>query len=496
MRPGRSRPAPRWLAALVPAVILACARGSDSDAQTVSAREAGRGAAPQVAPPGGLVERLRAAPRESSPHWPHARFHISDFRISYQDEAVQRGEFAWTAAHFDRVILDFGDKGSVPHYRRLNPAARIFRYALEWTMIQPGELNREYPATAYYADMRAWYAKHPQYTLEDAFLHDANICPRPAAPTEGCRVAPRIWNQKRWAMNPGDAGLRAYHKDRLRGLASDADGIFLDEHGAWDMEDALMKKWRLREYPEWGAYRRDVTALLAEIRGALAPTRQLLINTAKSVEPWDLEMARAAGGTEAEHANAVGSPRMEERWTFIERALAAGALVELVSDLRMPDGFTRGSSATPEDRRNLFQLASYYLVVPSPPDLLGFGPGTKFDQPFERLWFPAAEVNVGRPLGARRVLAEGRARDGKPYRVWARDFEHALVVVRPAVGDDEAFGDAGAVGVSLPAGEPLFPLDAGARLGPSADRLALRPGEGAVLVRAAPRGDQPRGDQP
>ena len=474
------------LGALLPALLLACARGSDSVAQsTASGGEVSAAAGTRVSPPAGLEASLRSAPSPRSPHWPHARFHISDFRISYQDEPARSREFAWTAAHFDRVVLDFGDQGSVPHYRRLNPAARIYRYALSWTMIQPGELKRDFPATAYYADMRAWYAKHPRYRLEDAFLHDANICPRTAVATEGCRVAPRIWDQKRWAMNPGDPGLRAYHADRLRALASDADGIFLDEHGSWDMEDALMKKWRLREYPEWSAYRRDVTALLGALRAALAPERRLLINTARSIEPWDLEMVRAAGGTEAEHTNAVGSPLMEERWKFIEAALASGALVEFVGDLRMPDGFTRGNSATPEARRGLFQLASYYLVVPSPADLLGFGPGTKFDEPFEKLWVPAAEANIGRPSGARRTLASGRTPRGTPYRVWARDFERAVVLVRPAIGDGEAFGDGGGAEVRLPAGGPYFPLDAAGKLGPSVDRLALRPGEGAILVRGA-----------
>ena len=483
----------RLLRRLAPLALLACARAEDSSAQGAHPSGQSPGAPARTTeppPPSPEAARalLRTAPRASSPHWPHARFHIGDFRISYLDAPLQRGEYAWTAAHFDRIILDFGDLGSVPHYRKLNPGARIYRYALSWTVIRPGQIRREYPATAYTTDMREWYARNPRYRLEDAFLHDAARCAAGAPASESCRVEAEIWGQRRWAINPGDPGLRAYHRERLSRLASDADGVFLDEHGSWDMEDALAKH-RLREYPDLAAYRRDIVTLLGEIRSALGSERRLIINTAKSMEAWDLEMAKAAGGIEAEHANAAPSPRMEGRWTFIDSALAAGVLVELVSDLNVPAGFTAGASKSPEARRNLFQLASYHLIAPSPPDLLGFGPGTKFDQPFERLWFGALEADIGRPRGARRVHAEGKGPDGRAYRVWSRAFDRALVLVRPALGDAESFGDAGAVRVPLPPGERWLPLQADGSLGAAVTAaVALRPGEAAILVRIAPGG--------
>jgi hypothetical protein len=425
-------------------------------------------------------------PRPVSPHWPHIRTQVSDYRISYLNAAVRNDEYVWTARHFDRITLDFGDRGSVPVYRRLNPAAEIYRYALNWTVVRPGELRADDRAVGYYSHMRDWYARHRQYRLEDAFLHDRSRCRRETA-SEGCRITFKIWTTNRWVLNPGDAGLRAYQRDRLASVASDVDGLFLDEHSSGDFRDKL-DIGRTLEYADWAAYDRDMLVLLRALRAALGPRKRILLNSATYVTSFDAQMVAATGGTHAEAFNNPFYPQMERRWRFAESVLAAGAWMDLGVGGDTPARYTRGNSATPTARRRLWELASYYLIAPVTPGPLAYNPGIKSKQPFAEQWVAAAEVDVGKPDGARRVFAEGRDRSGRAYRVWARDYDGALVLVRPIVEwGSTGYGDETGVELRLPPGNTYRPLDADGRVGPPETRLLLRASEAAILLLGSRR---------
>lgn len=437
----------------------------------------------------GTIERADAAPPRGpayeavSPHWPHIRLQVTDYRIQYESGAQTRAaEYAWTASHFDRVILDFGDKRSVPEYRRLNPKAQLYRYALNWTVLRPGEDRREDPSVSYYAHMQQWYARNPRYRLEDAFLHDRRRCGGRALVTPACRLTFKIWTQMRWAVNPGDPGLRAYQRERLAAVASDVDGLFVDEHASGNLEEHL-RRLPILEYPEWSRYERDVISLLREVRGGLGAGKRMLLNTHTYLTPFDAEMIGVAGGTHAEAYSNPFFPEMEKRWRFAESVLASGALMDLAPGGDMPPAFNAGNSGTPVARRRLWDLASYYLVAPARPGALAFNPGNKWKQPFRDQWVAAAEVDVGLPRGPRRVLLEGRDPTGRRFRVWARDFGRALVLVRPVIEwGNNSFGDDSAVEVRLPGGPFLRPVDAEGRVGARVSRLRLRTGEAAILV--------------
>jgi hypothetical protein len=431
---------------------------------------------------GGGIQAPARQPGPVSPHWSHIRTQVTDYRISYQSSAAVRSdEYAWTARHFDRIILDFSDRGSVPVYRRLNPTAQIYRYALNWTVVRPGELRADDPAVGYYSHMRAWYARHPQYRIEDAFLHDRTRCGR-SAKTVDCRITFKIWTQNRWAINPGDAGLRAYQRERLASVASDVDGLFLDEHSSGDFRGKL-DIGRTLEYADWEAYERDMIALLRSVRAALRPGARMLLNTHTNLTPFDARMIDVAGGTHAEAFNNPFYPQMERRWRFAESLLAAGAWMDLGVGGDTPAGYTRGSSGSPTARRRLWELASYYLIAPAAPGPLAYNLGIKSKQPFADQWVAAAEVDVGRPDQGRRVFAEGRDGSVRAYRVWARDYDGALVLVRPIVEwGSTGYGDETGVELRLPPGDTYRPLHADGRVGPPVTRLVLRASEAAILL--------------
>ncbi|NUQ21837.1 MAG: hypothetical protein HOQ09_12885 [Gemmatimonadaceae bacterium] len=458
------------------AALIACQHG----VPRLGARDA-VGAVPSHAD-GTVADRVPAA---RSPHWPDARVMVSDYRIQYQaDSATRAREYDWAAAHFDRVVLDRGDTISAPEYRRRNPTIAIYRYALLWTVTLPGEEKRDEPGVSYYTDMTRWYAARPRLVIETAFLHDARLCPPPAPVAASCRVKTKIWTQERWVTNPGDAGARAYHMARLAALAAGVEGIFVDEHGSGDF--APVMEIPLREYARHDDYQRDVVVLLGEARRALGGDRRILLNTAEWHTPWDRAMIAAAGGTHAEHMIDATGTQTEERWRFLDRVIADGGIVDASPKRELPSSYTAGNSATPEARRELWQVASYYMLVSArDPGAVAFNPGPKWDRPYAERWIAGIERDLGAPVGARTVGYEVNAPTGKGRaRVWMRELARAVVLVRPA---DEAgageFGDGTGVTIPFVKNGLYRPMAADGSIGAPLDRLVLRAGEAAVLLK-------------
>jgi hypothetical protein len=412
---------------------------------------------------------------------------MTDYRIPYLTDASARSaEYAWSAQHFDRLILDWGDARSVPEYRRVMPGAELYRYVLTWTVALTGSNLPADAAVTYYAHMQQWYAAHPQYQIENAFLHDATKCGA-ATKAVACRLSVHIWSSERWIVNPGDAGLREYNRARLSAIASDVDGLFIDEHSSGDMADRLASR-PLLEYPDWSSYQRDIVQLLRDVRAAVGGGKRLLLNTYNYTTPWDVEMTVVAGGAHAEAFNNPVFPEMERRWRHVDALLAAGASMNMPpQDGSMPASYSAGGFETPAARRRIWELASYYLVAPTQPGLLFFNSiGDQFDRPFADNWLGAVEANIGAPVDARHVFADGVDGTGRRYRVWAREYERALVLVRPVIEwGANTFGDETAVDIALPTSEPFRPLDADGRLAPAVGAIQLRAGEAAILIKAA-----------
>jgi hypothetical protein len=417
----------------------------------------------------------------ASRHWPHIRIQVTDYRITYQTDAnLRETEYKWAGAHGDDILLDASDSRSVPKYRQYDPNGKLTRYVLDWSVIQPGS-EAENTSTAYTSHMQKWYAAHPQYQMETAFLHDASKCAG-GAKTQACRVTFKIWNSARWGINPGDAGARAYQKDRFKEVSSDADGLFLDEHGSGDFNDNLVPL-RIVEYPNFATYRTDMVSWLSDMKAAIAP-KKVFVNTATYISAWDVQLSQAAGASHAEGINNPFRADMEARWDFIDQLTKSATTVEMVPAGDTPANYTAGGSANPLARRRLFQLGSYYMAVPSPSDNLRFNWGPDWTTPYSTQWYKAIEVDVGKPISDRHIMGEGKDPAGHAYRIWAREFQNAIVFVRPVIEwTAQSYDDATALTITMPSGDTYLPLSTDGTVGAPTDRVTLRTSEAVILLR-------------
>jgi hypothetical protein len=184
---------------------------------------------------------------------------------------------------------------------------------------------------------------------------------------------------------------------------------------------------------------------------------------------------------------------MERRWAWIEDLLAHGALIELTSlnswdeAKKLSKTFTAGGYGSQGERAKMWELASYYMVVPRAPDKLLLDLQAAWKVSFSSVWLKAQEVNIGHPRGPRRRYREGTDPTGRKYRVWRRDFDRAMVLVRPVLGwDEQRHDDSTAVTVPLPDTGEWRPLRPDGTLGEPVVSVTLRNPEAVILVRNAP----------
>ena len=152
-----------------------------------------------------------------------------------------------------------------------------------------------------------------------------------------------------------------------------------------------------------------------------------------------------------------------------------------------PGAYTPGLYPSKEDRYRMWRLAAYYYVRGEPGS-----PGTAYFNPsfcnnndsledYISEWAMAYETDIGDPLNEGRVIQEGQAGCGATYRIYARDYTFAKVLVRP---QDSAsctdYGDGTAVESVLD--EPMRILMAdGSRTAPVSS-VYLRNSEAVILM--------------
>jgi hypothetical protein len=328
--------------------------------------------------------------------------------------------------------------------------------------------------------MQQWYAAHPQYRMEDAFLHTSSN------KSLATRVKVMIWDSDRYLINPADPGARAYTVDRYLRVVKNEEGVFIDEASTGD----VMKRAKLGVELDAAQYQAAYTSLLAEMKKAFG-SKVIMLNTAEYMGDFDRANAAAAGALHLELFNNPMYGGMPTRWKWVEDLLAMGVKVDLVSPYSAkwmddhPSQFPKGNYPTSGQRLNMWVLASYYMVVGPTPDGLFFHPlGPNWDTRFADYWFKGVEANIGHPTGARSVRVKGTDPTGKGYTVYQRDFDRALVLMRPQQGwDNQSYGDATAVEVTLPSGESWLPLVADGTLGAAVTKVKLRNAESLILVK-------------
>ncbi len=414
---------------------------------------------------------LLAGYSTTSAHWPHLRTMMTDFYYGWTPS-----ERSWAAAHYD-----FAMSGSTSAWKGANPTVGHLRYTLEWTVILPGH-GQPGLANHYYEDMQAWYRRHPQYDLESAFLHVPNAETRDKAH----RLVVRIWDSPRWVINPADPGAREYTIDRFRRVAAGEDGVFIDEAGSGDILGRI--KGGSAELPNPADFQQPHTTLLREIKQALG-NKMVMLNTATYTREWDRANILAAGAAHLEGMNDPLHAGMPSRWKYIEGLLADGAFVDFVNlySSEWIDAhsgrYPRGNYATSAKRLKMWELASYYMVVPASPDRFALQLENTWTKPYSSLWLKAQEINIGHPRGARHVYRTGTDRSGRPYTVYAREFDRALVLVRPTPGwDTQSHGDGTAAEIPLPSSGEWLPLRADGTLGSPVRSVTLRSAEAMILI--------------
>ena len=420
-----------------------------------------------------------------SPHWPHIRTALTDFYYSWNGT-----ERLWAAQHYDLAM-----SGSGPAWKAGNPGVQHYAYVLlQGTLLPASTPSDGAPFTQWYDDAVRWYAAHTQYNIETAFLHRAG-----QQPTFANRLKPFGWDTYIWIINPGDPGLIAYQTDRFRKLASNEDGLFIDVQGSGDLSRYLVDATgRSSEYttsgttwPPTGQYYTDYVALLRTLKSAVG-AKTLQPNTAMYAFDPDFANVTAAGATHMEKSNNPLNSGLPDTWRWIDRLLGASASVNFVdaidySDMGGVAPRLGGGRDSAYRRVKMAELASYYMVVPHAPDKLQLQLVNEWSRPFSTVWITAQEANIGHPTAVRRQVSDGIASSdplGQRVLVYARDFDRALVIVRPQTGwGTQRYDDASAVSVPLPTGVTWLPLHADGTLGAPVTTIKLRNAEAAILIK-------------
>jgi hypothetical protein len=406
----------------------------------------------------------------TSPHWQHIRTMMTDFYYNWTPT-----ERAWAGQHYD-----FAMSGDGSAWTAANATVQQYPYTLLWTTQIPGSVGVNITG-AYYGDMVQWYAAHPGYHLENAWLHVRGVTPDSAN-----RLVVHIWDSSRWILNAADAGARAYTAERYARIVSGHSGAFVDESTSGDIGSRV---GNAAEFPDAASYMTAYAGLVATVKQAVG-SKVIMLNTATYTTNADFADAVAAGAVHLEKANNPLHSGMPDQWTWADKLLAAGVFVDFVNAYDYPDAvvlapkYPAGNSTSTYERLKMWELASYYMVVPSSPDHLALQLVNMWNLPYSSLWLKAQEANIGHPTAARSIMLQGTDPTGQAYTIYSRDFDRALVLVRMQRGwGAQTYLDNTAVSVLLPAGETWLPLHGDGTLGAAVTSVTLRNSEAVILIK-------------
>lgn len=439
------------------------------------ARAERRGAETRTHGTGRLV-----TPQPESPHFDFIRRTFTDFCYCWDGGEASR---AWAASRYDLSM-----SGNFAQWRQLNPTITTLRYALLISTLDDANNDKPSITGKFLDDMRRWYARHRQYDMERAFLHAVGDGPADSA----SRLHPHIWSTNRFVGNPTDPGWRAYSIDRLRWVAKDDNvaGVFLDEIDRQSASGAYRKS---REFAgaDSTVWQNALVSLMAEIRSAIAP-KMLQINAAGySGRDWEKQLGVAAGSVHLETMNRA-TQELPSVWNLVDWYLEHDVYVDLVgletwTDLLRPSQLKRypgGDYAAPVFRGKMVQLASYYMVVPSDPQRLGLQIENVRGFTPDSAGLRAYEYDVGHPRGERRIIMDERDPLHQHARVFRRDFDNAVVLIRPvAYWSDTVMTDPTRVKVAIPDGGPWSRLEPDGTTEPVSE-IWLRNSDAVILVHS------------
>ncbi len=317
----------------------------------------------------------------------------------------------------------------------------------------------------------------------DGYLSDSEYAARKtgmnARFTYESRLFYPYYGQMRFVTNPSSPALRGWAADyhtRLLQANPLADGIFMD--------NALGKVpfSGIAVLEPTAAYGIDSGALMTAVSRAIAPN-WIMANTAGGGADGNFV---AAGSTAAFEEFALRP--LQANWAnvrdvanLVESRLASGTRYLVI------DSHPAGGSPI-DHRTQLATLAYYYLVADAERTFLMFFGGSNPSSTWNEHWTPAAAVDVGQPIDEMSVFATGAdpANKALTYQVLERNYENGLVLYKPlsytlGVGTGTTANN---TATTHQLGGSYRKVNADGTLGPVITSLALRNGEGAVLIKA------------
>lgn len=323
---------------------------------------------------------------------------------------------------------------------------------------------------------------------KDGYLNDQEYAKRAAGKNARFAYESRLfagsYGQMRFAANPSSDSYRRwavhYHTNYLEGQPL-AGGLFMDN--------------------AWGTAPINDAEVLEPVKTYAADAGKIMSAIAQEIAPDCVLMNTCGEGGRVDPLIQANPFYFEE---FAIRPLAhyyvqfeeLAATVARRQKLTTPapygvlDSYPSGGSPT-DPRTQLATLAYYYLLAePESTFLMLFG-GYEPSSTWTRHWVPAVAYDVGQPTGKWSRLDEGKdpANPSLQYRVYQRDYAHALILYKPLSfggwnGPKPTLGDGTATRHELDG--TYRPLRADGTLGDGVQSIDLRNGEGAILVKVKP----------
>lgn len=423
--------------------------------------------------------------------------HINTYKCNFRYVKDEQ-EWSWWASHFD--VMVHGDTEALVYCKNLNPDMKFLLYQLDLTVMQDDqtELN----------DLAEFCADNG-YEFEDCFLHfydDTRCVLRPgdtvtvpgwiggsAQSKEEARLPGYRWTSYRWVYWPAYEAVQRYHGSKFWEITHHEypgghyyDGIFLDEHcpGISYNLPTIISGGTVLEYLGVleidDAYIGDVADMLQTERTMMGDEKLLLPNTGNWYDYRIKWQGLAAKGVQTEIWIYMKKEYGPPYWDFAKFfADSSRYFVFYTAERGEQTGIPAGSYPSYQDREDIYLLASYYIQKDT---LNYFAIGGGWDQPLvESCWFPAIEYDVGEPIDTHYLYQTGVDPTGHGYRIYARDYTKARILIRPLDRWDRVdFGDNTAVVCDL--GEAYRPLQADGSLGESTTQFVLRNSEAAILT--------------
>lgn len=264
----------------------------------------------------------------------------------------------------------------------------------------------------------------------DGYLTDAEYATRKAGFdarfVHESRLFYPYYGQMRFVTNPASVGIHRWAADyhtRLLAANPNADGFFVDNsNGKLPFAGTPVKESVV-------TFTEDFADLVGAVTRAL-PGKWVIANTAGSQSEGDPVAAESTGVFEefVLRPNDVTWSGLQDVATLVSNRLNADSPSPYVILDSHP-----GTGSISSERTRMGTLAYYYLLADPNDTFLMFFGGYAPASAWDKVFVPAATVDVGQPTAGMNVFASGTDPQNSRlnYKVYGRDYGNAKVLFKP-----------------------------------------------------------------